>query len=97
MHPQLDLIDQLIRMFGWPALLGALVWVVRKWDKATDEFRLIHATTVETRQMVADTLTGVNTIQNNHLTHLEAEVKEQTPILANMDKTLAVIAAKLER
>ena|ERR1035437_4204878 len=96
-HPQLDFADQIIRLLGWPTLLGGLVWAVRKWDKSAEAFKSIYDSTSETRRMMLETLGGVNEIKENHLAHLAAEVKAQTPILLNMDKTLAVIAAKIDR
>ena len=97
MYPHLELTDQIIRMFGWPALLGAFVWAIRKWDKASETVVAVQADTVETRRMVLETLGGVNNIQTNHLVHLSDEVKKQTPLLTSMDKSLAVIATKLDR
>ena len=96
-HPQLDLADQIIRMLGWPALLGGLVWAVRKWDAAGVAAAAMKDDTTETRRMVLETLGGVNTIRDNHLAHLSAEVSKQTPLLVTMDKNLAVIATRLER
>ena len=97
LHPHLDLMDQVVRIFGWPALLGALVWVIRMWNKAAQTVTAVQADTIETRRMMLETLGGVSEIKENHLAHLAEEVQKQTPLLTSMDKTLEVIAVKLER
>jgi len=97
MHPHLDLLDEIVRILGWPALLGAFVWVIRKWDRSTAQFNTLSENTAETKRMAMETLGGIATIRDNHLAHLAEEIKGQTPILTNMDKTLAIISDKLNR
>jgi len=89
MHPQLDLLDEIVRVFGWPALLGAFVWAVRKYDAGQHDFKEMKEDTTETRRMVMETHGGVHAMAE--------EVKGQTPILVSMDKNLAVMATRLER
>lgn len=96
-HPQLDLADKVVRTLGWPALLGVIVWAIRTYDKSVAQFKIMNEDTTETRRMVLETLGGITEIKTNHLSHLQDEVQKQTPLLTSMDKSLAVIAAKLDR
>jgi hypothetical protein len=89
MHPQLDFADQLIRLFGWPALLGAFVWAIRKWDKSSAQFKAMQADGIETRRMALEIHGKVN--------NTEEEIKAHTPLLISIDKSLAVIATRLDR
>lgn len=96
-HPQLDAVDSVVRILGWPTLLGVLAWAIRTYDKGTRELKDLTANTAETRRMVMETHGAVTEIKTNHLTHLAEEIQSQTPILVSMDKTLAVIATKLDQ
>lgn len=97
MHPHIDLADSIVRIFGIPGILAGLVWLVRTYDKGARELKDIREDTTETRRMAMETHGGVAEIKNNHLVHLEDEIKNQTPLLISMDKSLAVIATKLDR
>lgn len=88
MHPQLELIDQLIRMFGWPALLGTLVWVVRKWDTGQRELKELGANTKLAVETVNVVKSEVETIKNNHLAHLQDGI---TQVAVSNDKAVAVL------
>jgi GTP-sensing pleiotropic transcriptional regulator CodY len=70
-HPQLDLIDELVRIFGWPALLGALVWLVRKWDKSQEEFKHVSANTTAAVSGIDIVKQRLDVLENNHLAHLQ--------------------------
>jgi hypothetical protein len=96
-HPNVSLVESVVHILGIPGIIGALVWVVRKWDKAALDSIALKDDTTETRRMTMEALSGITEIKENHLAHLTKEIQAQTPILTNMDKTLAVIAVKLDR
>lgn len=73
-HPQLDLIDELVRIFGWPALLGAIVWVVRKWDKSQAEFREMAKNATAAVTGIGTVKTQLDTIETNHFAHLQTGI-----------------------
>lgn len=88
MHPQLELIDQLIRIFGWPTLLGVLVWVVRKWDTGQRELKELGENTKLAVETVTIVKGEVETIKNNHLAHLQDGI---TQVAASNDKAVVVL------
>lgn len=88
MHPQLELIDQLIRIFGWPTLLGVLVWVVRKWDTGQRELKELGENTKLAVETVTIVKSEVETIKNNHLAHLQDGI---TQVAASNDKAVIVL------
>lgn len=81
MHPHLDLADQLIRMFGWPALLGALVWTVRKWDKQQREWKDISENARTAAQGIAE-------VKGNHLVHLQDGI---TRLAGSNDQAVTIL------
>ena len=83
MHPHLDLIDQLIRMFGWPALLGGFVWAIRKWDKASETVIAVQADTKIVKSEIEE-------MKNNHLAHLQVGI---TQVAASNDKAVDILHA----
>jgi hypothetical protein len=88
LHPHLDLFDQLIRMFGWPALLGILVWAIRTYDKGARELKDIRETANETKRMVLETHGGLVEIKTNHFVHLQDGI---TRLADSNDKAVEVL------
>jgi predicted chitinase len=64
MHPHLDLLDEIVRTLGWPALLGALVWAIRKYDAGSRQLSEISADAKAAHEGVAE-------MKANHLVHLQ--------------------------
>ena len=64
MHPNLDLFDELVRVAGWPALIGALVWAIRKYDAGSRQLGEISADAKAAHD-------GVLEMKSNHLVHLQ--------------------------
>ena len=87
-HPQLDLIDELVRIFGWPALLGALVWVVRRWDKSQEEFKKMAANTTAAVSGIGVVKAQLDTLENNHMAHLQSGI---TSVANSNDKAVEVL------
>jgi hypothetical protein len=88
MHPHIDLADSIVRIFGIPGILAGLIWLVRTYDKGAHQMKEIHADTVETRRMTLETLGGVNTIQTNHLVHLQDGI---TRLAGSNDEAVTVL------
>lgn len=71
MHPHLDLFDEIVRILGWPTLLGVLVWAIRTWDKGQRQFQEISENTKTAVVGVEQVKMQVTTMQTNHLAHLQ--------------------------
>src|SRR3981189_848994 len=71
MHPQLELVDTIIRIIGWPTMIGMIIWVVRKWDNGQREIKELGDNTRLAVQSIAIVKTEVDTIKTNHLAHLQ--------------------------
>jgi hypothetical protein len=78
MHPQLELVDLVIRMLGWPALLAGLVWVIRKWDAGEQNFKTLESNTRHVVETVTQVKADVATIKSNHLAHLQDGITKLT-------------------
>jgi hypothetical protein len=55
MHPHLEFVDLIIRIAGWPALIGALVWVIRTYDRSARQMKDIIEATTDIRRMASET------------------------------------------
>jgi len=104
MHPHLDLLDEIIRVVGWPTLFGALVWIVRKWDKGQREFREMSENTKIAVAGVKQVQEQVDTITVNHLAHLQTGISQvaasndkAVEILESIDKGVAVLVDRDRR
>ena len=95
--PHLDVIEKLSHVIGIPAIVGAIVWLVRTYDASVRQLKDIHEGTEKAIKTTAEVKASVDTIQNNHMAHLSADLKEQTALLTNMDKSLAIIADRTAR
>ena len=76
MHPHLDLVEQLIRMFGWPALLGVIVWAARTYDSGQRELKQMSANTTLAVAGVEEVKVQVTALQTNHLAHLQSSIEQ---------------------
>lgn len=102
--PQLELIDTIIRMVGWPAFLGAAVWAIRKWDAGQREFRDLHANTKQAADTVLLVKQEVDIIKTNHLAHLQTGIDavaksndQAVEILRKIDTGITVLADRFPR
>jgi hypothetical protein len=69
MYPHLDLLDELIRICGWPTLLGVIVWAVRTYDSGRRELGAIGTDAKAARD-------GVMDMKMNHLAHLQTGIEQ---------------------
>ena len=93
----IDYVDKLVRIFGIPLIVAAIVWLVRTYDTGTRVMKSLDERTAVTQQIVS-------TIQNNHLEHLSEAIngiaengKETGKVLASIDKTLGILADRGNR
>jgi hypothetical protein len=94
----LDVTDKIVRIFGWPALLGGLVWLVRTYDKGLVQLKNINEDTKEARRLSMETHGAVNTMQTNHLTHIAEDIKavntvqsKQLEALNSIDRGIGIL------
>jgi hypothetical protein len=104
LHPHLDLIQQLIHIFGIPAIFGGLIWLVRTYDKATRQQKEISSDVAETKRMTMEVHGAVGVIQSDHLAHLASGMKDLAAstekgntVLASIDKGIAVLVDRAPR
>lgn len=104
MHPHLDLFDEIVRVCGWPTLLGAFVWAVRKWDASQIAFKEIGENTKTAVAGVEEVKSQVTTMQTNHLAHLQdgisrlADSNDAAVVVLHEIKTgIAVLSDRLPR
>lgn len=104
MHPQLDMIDQIVRIFGWPTLLCTLVWLIRTWDKGQRQVAEIDANTKTTIAAVSVVKDAVDKMTNNHLAHLQAGIEqvaksndEAVEILHKINTGISVLTDRFPR
>jgi len=104
LHPQLDLVEEVIRMIGWPSLAAAFVWTIRKYDAGQRKFEEIGKNTEIAVKGVAEVKTAVDTIQNNHLHHLQEGITRlaesndaAVAVLQSIDKGITVLQDRLPR
>jgi hypothetical protein len=93
----IDQVDKLVRIFGIPAIVGAIAWLVLTYDRGTRALKEIKESTEITKATVI-------TIQTNHLEHLAegmsgiAKTQADTAqILISMDKTLGILSDRTNR
>ena len=102
MHPRLDLVDQIIRILGWPTLLGGLGWAIRKWDDGQRDFKVMGENTRIAVAKIATVETEVLAIKNNHLAHLQEGIvalsaSKAVEILQTISKDIAVLVDRTPR
>ena len=104
MHPQLDYVDQLLRLFSWPTLLGVLVWAIRTYDKGQRQFQEIDKNTQTAVASVEQVKTMVTVMQTNHLAHLQTGIEqvaksndEAVTVLGRIDTNIQILADRMPR
>lgn len=104
MHPQLDTVDQIIRILGWPTLLCVLVWLIRTWDKGQRQVAEIDANTKTTIAAVSVVKDVVDKMTSNHLAHLQLGIEQvaksndqAVEILRKIDTGISVLTDRFPR
>ena len=88
MNPQLDLMDEIVRILGWPAVVTTLVWVVRKWDAGQQAVKDLTDNTALAVQKVSKVDEELTLIKSNHLQHLQSGIDQ---LAVSNDKAVAVL------
>jgi hypothetical protein len=99
-----DILEQLVHIFGIPAILGVIVWAVRAWDKGQTQIKAVADDTRETRRMSMETLGSINIMQSVHLDSIKKGTDELVKksdktieVLGSIDKGIAIIADRRDR
>jgi hypothetical protein len=109
--PTIDTLDKLIRMLGWPLLIGIIVRLVRSYDKGTQQLKDIGDKAAISALNTATALVQIDQIKDNHLSHLAQDlvdqknkqektievIDNQTKILMSIDKGIAILADRSGR
>ena len=97
-----------IANLGWPTLLGLAVLALWKGRGRMDAFlaavKVSDTRLAETQATAAKVLSQVQTLQDNHMAHLEGKVDTMTSaqiesnrLLSNMDKALGILVDRSAR
>ena len=104
LHPHLDLFDQIIRIVGWPALLGVLTWAIRTYDKGRAQFSQMDKNTQTAVDTVTEVKNLVTVLQNNHIAHLQSGIEQvaksndkAVEVLGRIDTNIQILADRMPR
>lgn len=93
----IDVTEKLVHIFGIPAIIGAIVWLSRQYEGSRRAFTDLHNNTKLAVETVADVKMAVDTIQTNHLKHLEDGIVALGSQGQQQVVLLSVIADRLKR
>ncbi len=100
----LDLAEKLVHVFGTPALIGVVVWLVRTYDGGQRALKNIQTRGDESALVIADTKAAVDLMASNHLSHIATDIKSlsnaqdrSNDILGSIDKGIAVLVDRSSR
>ena len=95
--PHLDIAYKLIHIVGIPALVAALIWVVRTFDASQRQLKDIDVNS-KAAFNTATTIQGqVAILKDNHMAHMGLELQDQTKLLINMDKNIGLLVDRTPR
>ena len=78
-------------IIGWTTL-GVFTWKIRGFiDRFVQGVQLSDVRLKETQDIATDIKAGVDTIQNNHLHHLEDSMKTIATSLTSIDKGISIL------
>jgi hypothetical protein len=89
--PTLDVAVKITHVIGLPAIVGAIVWLVRAYDNSARSNKEISEGVKETQRITMETQGAVNTMQTNHLTHMAEGIKELSVTQGETVKVLTSI------
>jgi|SRR5208282_3994697 len=95
--PHLDTLDKIVRVVSLPAIFGGIIWLVRTFDASQRQWKDIDTNSKAAFETASTIKSQVDVLQNNHMAHMEVELKGQTTLLTSMDKNLAIIADRTPR
>jgi len=103
-HPHLDLIDELVRILGWPALFGVIAWVIRKYDAGQAEFKKLGENTALAVQGITQVKQQVDTLETNHIAHLQIGINavaksndQAVEVLREINKGIGIVLDRVPR
>lgn len=92
----LDSLDKVARIVGFPSITALLIWIVRSWESQRRDTKEMHTFAKATHELV-------QTMNGNHLAHLQTDMTQvvQTnskavDLLTSMDKNMAIQTALLQ-
>ena len=95
--PHLDTLDKVVRVVSLPAIFGGIIWLVRTFDASQRQWKDIDTNSKAAAETVAIVQANVETLKNNHMAHMEVELRGHTVLLTNMDKNIAIMADRGNR
>jgi hypothetical protein len=95
--PHLDVFEKLVRIIGWPALVGAVIWLVRTFDASNRKLTDIDKNSKSAFDTVVTVQAQVTTLETNHMKHMQDELEKQTEILGNVDRGIGILVDRTPR
>jgi hypothetical protein len=95
--PHLDIVEKLTHIIGIPAIVAGIVWLVRTFDASQRQWKDIDSNSKAAFDTASVIKSQVDVLQNNHMAHMETELKNQTQLLTSVDKNIAIIADRTPR
>lgn len=93
----IDVVEKLVHIFGIPSIVGTIVWLIRQYDAGRRELKDLHENTKLTVSSVAEVKLAVDTMQTNHLKHLEDGINSLGSQCTRQVELLVIIADRLRR
>jgi hypothetical protein len=84
-------VSEHIHIIGWTGL-GVLAWKARgSIDEFITSMKTANQEVSSTHDLTAQVKAGVDTMQTNHLVHLQQTAEESKDILSSIDKNMAIL------
>jgi hypothetical protein len=102
--PTLDVAVKITHVIGLPAIVGAIVWLVRAYDSASRSNKEIAKGVQETQRIAMEVQGTMTTVRDNHLAHMAeninklSDVQEKTvEVLQGVNTSLGILVDRTPR
>lgn len=87
----LEWVSQHLQLIGWPTLI-IFLWKARGYiDKFISGGELSDKRLLETYSIATELKIGLDTLQNNHMSHLQDSMNKNNELLSNIDRNIAIL------
>lgn len=93
----IDVVEKLVHIFGIPGIIVVIAWLIRQYDATQRAFISLHENTKLAVNTVAEVKLAVDTMQTNHLKHLEDGINALGQQCTRQVELLVIIADRLKR
>jgi Mg2+ and Co2+ transporter CorA len=93
----LDDLRDVVHIVGIPGIIAAIIWMIRRNDQSQRQLRDIDNNAKLSVTTVAEVKACVDTMQNNHMAHMQGDLNKQTEILTSIDKNIGILVDRNPR